>query len=111
MGEVKYSGPVEQQLKEHESELTNLKKSIQQLTEAHETFACKTGAMFDGIRTDVTSFVQQALAQRETRTQSRFDEIKEMLQVAAPSSMVRVFRVAAPSQRSCRGSPRWPPAA
>ena len=76
------SGPVEQQLKEHESEITNLKKSIQQLTESHETFACKTGAMFDGIRTDVTSFVQQALTQQETRTQSRFDEIKEMLQAA-----------------------------
>ena len=44
------SGPVEQQLKEHESE--------------------------------ITSFVQQALNQQKTRTQSRFDELKEMLQGA-----------------------------
>ena len=56
-----------------ESEITNLKTSIQQLTEAHDTFACKTGAMF----ADVTSFVQQALAQQETRTQFRFDEIDQ----------------------------------
>ena len=76
------SGPVEQQLKEHESEITNLKKSIQQLSEAQDNFACRTGAMFDGIRNEVTSFVQQALNQQETRTQSRFDELKEMLQGA-----------------------------
>ena len=38
--------------------------------------------MFDGIRNEVTSFVQQALNQQETRTQSRFDELKEMLQGA-----------------------------
>ena len=76
------NGPVEQQLKEHESEIVSLKKSIQQLTEAQDTFASNTGAMFDGIRNDVTTFVQQALTQQETRTQSRFDEIKEMLQCA-----------------------------
>ena len=44
------NGPVEQQLKEHESEILSLKKSIQQLTEAQDTFASNTGAMFDGIR-------------------------------------------------------------
>ena len=108
-------GPMEQQLREQESEITQLRGSVQELAKAQEAFASSTSAVLataakaqDKLRGDVTTevgllrnhighelgsirqelkeevagvteFVRHSLEQQEKRTQTSFEELKELL--------------------------------
>ena len=108
-------GPMEQQLREQESEITQLRGKGQELAKAQEAFASSTSAVLataakaqDKLRGDVatevgllrnhighelgsirqelkeevagvTEFVRRSLEQQEKRTQTSFEELKELL--------------------------------
>ena len=108
-------GPMEQQLREQESEITQLRGSVQELAKAQEACASSTSAVLataakaqDKLRGDVTTevgllrnhighelgsirqelkeevagvteFVRHSLEQQEKRTQTSFEELKELL--------------------------------